>query len=183
MHPGVYSPSWTALPSGSMEGGISHPRFYTLWHAKVNQSIGTYKLGWEYSTCFSPAKIVKGDSCPGADGVLRRGECSLWRCSSLQRAQRQPGACTLCCRRKPIEIPRNSLSREDDRRGGERLRFLNLLTVFCHKNVQWGLKGVQVPACTSLAQEDWQEMLQVVTTEGVAVSRDPQLCEVGFHLL
>lgn len=45
MHPAIYSPSWTALPSDSMARAISDPQFYTLWHAKANQSIGTYKLG------------------------------------------------------------------------------------------------------------------------------------------
>lgn len=43
--PGTYSPPCSALPSDNTERAISHPRFYTLWHAKVNQSIGTYKLG------------------------------------------------------------------------------------------------------------------------------------------
>lgn len=106
-------PPGLLLPSGNMERAISHPQFYTLWHAKVNQSIGTYRLWWEHFRCFPPAKTVSGDCCPCVEGVLRRGECSLWRCSRLQRAQRQPGARTLlqaAARRNS----QHSLSWEDD---------------------------------------------------------------------
>lgn len=45
MHPGVYSPSWTASLSDSMEGAISHPQFYAPQDEKAFGSIGAYKLG------------------------------------------------------------------------------------------------------------------------------------------
>lgn len=70
------------------------------------------------------------------------------------------------------------------RKGGERLGFLNLLATFGHKKVQWlRPQRYAIPACTSLAWEDSQETLEVVTTEGVAEIRDPKLHEVGFHRL
>lgn len=94
-------PPGLLLPSGNMERAISHPQFYTLWHAKVNQSIGTYRLWWEHFRCFPPAKTVSGDCCPCVEGVLRRGECSLWRCSEHRGS---PGHAH-CCRQQPGEIP------------------------------------------------------------------------------
>lgn len=97
--------SWSALPSDSVERAISHSQFYTLQHAKAFGIIGTYKLGWDALCLFLPDQIARVDSSPWLDGALRWGECSLWRCWSLQSARAGSGATPAL---QLAEVTRNS---------------------------------------------------------------------------